>query len=58
MLVLTRKREEQVVLQLEDQTILIRVVSIDGGRVRLGFEAGKDVKIVRAELLRESVTTC
>ncbi len=55
MLVLSRKVEEQIVLLLEEHTIRIRVVSVDGGRVRLGVEAGADVKILREELLRESV---
>ncbi len=55
MLVLSRKRQEEIVLQLDEQTIRVRVVSIDGNRVRLGIEADKDVKILRAELLQEAL---
>lgn len=55
MLVLTRKRDEEIVLQVEEQTVRIRVVAVDGGRVRLGIDAGQDVKIIRSELLHEGV---
>ncbi len=53
MLVLTRKRDEQVVLYLANQTIRIQVVSVEGNRVRIGIEAPQDVKITREELVVE-----
>ncbi len=48
MLVLSRKAGEQVVI---DSGIRLTVVSIDGGRVRIGIDAPPDVAIVRQELL-------
>ncbi len=56
MLVLSRKQNEQIVVTLPNQTIRIRVVSVEGNRVRLGIEAPPDVKITREELLAEPRT--
>jgi carbon storage regulator len=53
MLVLSRKRDEQIVLNLPDHTIRIRVVSVDGKRVRIGIEAPQEVHITREELVCE-----
>jgi carbon storage regulator len=53
MLVLTRKLNERIVV---DNHIVIEVLSIQGGRVRLGITAPPDVSIVRDELLRPDVT--
>jgi carbon storage regulator len=53
MLVLTRQIEESVVVgNSEDVAKLIKVtvVSVDGGRVRLGFEAPGEVPILRWEV--------
>lgn len=50
MLVLTRKKEEVVHIQVEDVKISITLVSIKGNRVQLGFDAPKDVIIRRAEV--------
>jgi carbon storage regulator CsrA len=47
MLVLSRKVDETVII---DGRIVVRVVAIRGGKVRLGFDAPQDVRIVRAEL--------
>ncbi len=53
MLVLTRKLNERIVV---DNHIVVEVLSIQGGRVRLGITAPPDVTIVRDELLRPNVT--
>jgi len=50
MLVLTRKRDEQIVLHLHNETIRIQVVTVEGNRVRIGIEAPQDIKITREEL--------
>lgn len=51
MLVLSRHREESVHLS---DSIVVQVLAIKGDRVRLGFTAPQDVRIVRSELLRKS----
>jgi carbon storage regulator len=48
MLVLSRKEQQQIVL---DGGITITVVRVQGGAVRLGIDAPKEVPIRRAELL-------
>ena len=47
MLVLSRKARETIVI---DDQIEITVISVAGGRVRLGFSAPTNVKIRRSEL--------
>jgi carbon storage regulator len=42
MLLLTRKPGDQIVI---DGRIVVKVIDIQGGRVQLGIEAPKDVKI-------------
>jgi carbon storage regulator len=51
-LVLTRKTDEQIVIQLGDGDVIVRVVAIDRDRVRLGIVAPPDVPIHREEVLR------
>lgn len=53
MLVLSRKRDEVIVLSdpRGKEIARIEVVRIDREKVRLGFHAGKDVKILRQELI-------
>jgi carbon storage regulator len=48
MLVLSRKLGEQIVV---GDNIRVTVVSISDGRVRLGFAAPADVRILRQEVL-------
>jgi len=48
MLVLRRKNGEAIVL---NNVIKVRVLGIEGDRVKLGIEAPPDVIIVREELL-------
>ena len=47
MLVLTRNADEELVI---DGQIRVRVLSIDGGRVRLGISAPRSVPVMRSEL--------
>jgi carbon storage regulator len=51
MLVLRRKAGEAIVL---NQVIMIRVLGVEGDRVKLGIDAPPDVIVVREELLEES----
>jgi len=48
MLVLSRKRDESIRIS---GTITVTVLSVCGGRVRLGIDAPRNVPILRAELL-------
>ncbi len=48
MLVLTRKLMEKLYI---GDNICVTVVRVDGGQVRLGIEAPREVSVVRAELL-------
>jgi carbon storage regulator len=50
MLVLSRKKGEKLLIGDE---VAITVVEIDGDRVKLGINAPKGVKILRAELYEE-----
>ncbi len=47
MLILSRKQDESIVI---GEDVLIKVVSIDRGSVKLGFEAPPKTLILRAEL--------
>ena len=48
MLVLTRKLREKVLI---GNSIRVMVVAIEGGRIRLGFEAPREVAIHREEII-------
>ncbi|HEY1861403.1 MAG TPA: carbon storage regulator [Gemmataceae bacterium] len=48
MLVLSRKLGEQIIV---GDNIRVTVVSISGGRVRLGFAAPAEVRILRQEMV-------
>jgi carbon storage regulator len=48
MLILTRKPEQSLVIQGD---ITIRILSVDGDRVKIGIVAPSGVKVMRAELL-------
>lgn len=49
MLILTRLPGEEIVL--EPNTIRVRVMGIEPGRVRIGIEAPQSVTIMRSELI-------
>lgn len=54
MLVLSRKRDEKILLQVGEnikEDIELTVVRIDANKVRLGIKAGNNVTILRSELL-------
>jgi len=52
MLVLTRRKNEQIVITLGMQTVLIRVLDVKGDRVRVGIAAPIEVDIQREEVAR------
>lgn len=47
MLVLTRKQQEQVVIQLGNQTVQVRVLRARAGSARLAINAPEEVQIRR-----------
>ncbi len=52
MLVLTRKKNEQIVITLGTQVVFVRVLEVCRDRVRLGIIAPKNVLIHRDEVAR------
>lgn len=50
MLVLSRKKGEQVVIEGK---VIVKVLSVKGDRVQLGFDAPKDVRIDRKEVAEQ-----
>jgi carbon storage regulator CsrA len=48
MLVLTRKPQEQIIIQ---DHIKLTITAIQGNRVQIGIEAPADVKVLRGELV-------
>jgi len=54
MLVLTRKAGEGIKL---DENVTINILSVEGDRVRIGIQAPKDMRIIRCELLEETINT-
>ncbi|MEX1022304.1 MAG: carbon storage regulator [Dehalococcoidia bacterium] len=50
MLILTRKAEQGIVI---DGNVVIRLLSIDGERVKIGIDAPRAVSVLREELLVE-----
>jgi carbon storage regulator CsrA len=52
MLVLSRKRDEKILLKLnEKEEVELTVVRIDANKVRLGIQASDSVTILRKELV-------
>ena len=52
MLVLSRKKDQQLVIQLGEETVLVRVLDVNGDRVRFGITAPRSVPIHREEVAR------
>ncbi len=50
MLILSRLVGQRIIIA---EDVIVTVVAIGNGRVRLGFEAPRDVEIVREELLNK-----
>lgn len=47
MLILTRKPNESITI---GDSVVVKVLSIQGGKVRLGIEANPNIRIVRGEI--------
>ena len=54
MLVLTRKKNERIVIQSGDDEIVVVVGKVQGNKVSVGIEAPKHVSILRGEVRRIS----
>lgn len=52
MLVLSRKKDEQLIVKLGDQTVVIRILSVMRERVRIGITAPREVAVHREEVAR------
>ena len=50
MLILTRKAEQGIVI---DQVTTVRILSIDGDRVKIGIDAPMSITVLREELLEQ-----
>ncbi len=50
MLILTRKAEQGIII---DGKVVVRLLAIDGERVKIGIEAPRSVSVLREELLAE-----
>ena len=50
MLILTRKVEQGIVI---NNDVIVRVLSIDGERVKIGVDAPRSISVLREELLAE-----
>lgn len=52
MLVLSRKKDQSVVLKIDGEIVRVSVLAVDGGKVRLGIDAPESVTIHRDEVWR------
>ena len=50
MLVLTRQTKEEIEITIGGQTVTLKVISVDRDKVRLGFNASKEVVVDRKEI--------
>ena len=57
MLVLSRKKEEKILLKFNEEEVELTVVRIDGNKVRLGIKASDSVTIIRSELIGKEFTS-
>jgi carbon storage regulator len=53
MLVLSRKRDEGLIIKTGEGDVRIVVLEAEKGRVRIGIQAPRGLTVVREELLRE-----
>ena len=51
MLILTRKAEQGIVI---DHVTIVRILSIDGDRVKIGIDAPTSIPVLREELLTQA----
>lgn len=54
MLVLSRKRDEKILLRMGQEDVELTVVRIDANKVRLGIQASDNVTILRSELVEKA----
>ena len=54
MLILTRRPDESIII---NGNVKLKILSVNGNQVRIGFEAPEDVSIVREELLEDQSPT-
>ena len=52
MLVLTRKKDEQLIMRLGDETVVVRILGVMRDRVRIGVIAPQSVSVHREEVAR------
>lgn len=52
MLVLTRRKGEQIVIRLGAETVVVRIADVTRDRVRLGITAPRSVAVHREEVAR------
>ena len=52
MLILTRKKNESIII---NDNIEISIIGIEEGKVKIGINAPKDVKILRSEVLEKLI---
>lgn len=57
MLVLSRKKDEKILMKVGTEEVELTVVRIDANKVRLGINASENVEILRSELVGKAVTT-
>ncbi|KLO21778.1 carbon storage regulator [Marinitoga sp. 1197] len=55
MLVLSRKNNEGITIMIEDKILKLKVLSIEGSVIKLGFEGPKDFKIYREEVYKSII---
>lgn len=53
MLILTRKQNERIVIEMMGETIEIVVTETSSNKARIGIKAPLEANIVRAELLKK-----
>lgn len=58
MLILSRRPNESVILTVGEIDIELKVVKLSGDTVKLGFEAPREVVIVREEVLERMQECC
>ena len=50
MLVLTRQKEQKIIIEIGGQCMTITVADVRGDKIRLGFDAPANFKIYRQEI--------
>ncbi|GAB6188796.1 carbon storage regulator CsrA [Marinitoga arctica] len=50
MLVLSRKNNEGIIVMVDDKVLNLKILSIEGNAIKLGFDGPKEFKIYREEV--------